>query len=83
MSFEAAQQFCFDQNTQGLVFCDSEEKHNDVFFIVGISGEDRQGWTALSNPDGMTCNSATDCSNQLVRLFRTPYHNHDIRTYLL
>ena len=76
MSFEDAQNFCYDQNTQGLVMCDSEEKHNDVFFIVGISGEDKHSWTALTNPDGYNpCNSATDCSNQLVILsLSQPYH---------
>ena len=83
MSFEDAQKFCFDQNTQGLVMGDSGEKYNDVFFIVGISGEDRQGWTALNNPDVVTCNSATECSNQLVRLSRTPITIMQFLKYLL
>ena len=68
MSFEEAQKFCFDQNTKGLVVWDSEEKYNDVFFIIGINGENTQAWTALNNPDGATCNSPNQCSNKLVRL---------------
>ena len=72
MSFEDAQKFCYDQNTQGLVVWDSEEKYNDVFFVVGISGEDISAWTALNNQDGVTCNSANHCSNKLVRLLFTP-----------
>ena len=72
MSFEDAQKFCYDQNTQGLVVWDSEEKYNDVFFVVGISGEDKQAWTALNNQGGVTCNSANHCSNKLVRLFFAP-----------
>ena len=72
MSFEEAQKFCYDQNTQGLVMLDSEDKYYDVFFTIGISGEDREGWTALNNPGNVTCNSTTDCSNKLVRLSRAP-----------
>ena len=73
LKFEDAQKFCFDKNTQGLAVWDSEEKYNDVFFIIGLSGEDSMGgWTALNNQDGETCNSANQCSNKLVTLFFTP-----------
>ena len=73
MGFENAQQFCYNQNTKGLVVWDSEEKYNDVLFIIGISGEDYGGaWTALNNQDGVTCQSASQCNNILVKVYLKP-----------
>ena len=67
MKFKDAQNFCYQQNTPGLVVWDSEEKYNDVFFIAGIDGEDRVAWTALTNPDQVSCNPPNQCTNILVR----------------
>ena len=70
MSFFGALQFCYEQHGQGLVIWDSEEKFKDVLFIVGKSGVDKSGFTALTNPDSVSCQSLlAPCSNQLVNSF--------------
>lgn len=67
MSFLDAQKFCYDQHGQGLVIWDSEEKFKDVLFISGKSGTDISAFTALTNPDSVSCVSLiAACSNQLV-----------------
>ena len=68
MSFSDAQNFCYEQNTKGLVVWDSEEKYNDVFFIADIDGENRVAWTALTNQDNMLCSPANQCTNKLVTI---------------
>ena len=70
MSFLEAQRFCYEQYGQRLVVWDSEEKFKDVLFISGKSGTDTSAFTALTNPNSVSCvtpNSA--CSNQLVDVF--------------
>ena len=78
MKFKDAQDFCYQQNTPGLVVWDSEEKYNDVFFIAGIDGEDKIAWTALTNPDKVSCNPPNQCTNQLVR-FAMLYYKGSIK----
>ena len=69
MSFNDAQNFCYEQNTKGLVVWDNEEKYNDVFFIAGIDGEDRVAWTALTNEDNVLCSPSNQCTNKLVPIY--------------
>ena len=67
MSFLDALKYCYEQHGQGLVIWDSEEKFKDILFIVGKSGIDKSGFTALTNPDSVSCVSLiAACSNQLV-----------------
>ena len=67
MSFLDAQNFCYDQHGKGLAIWDSEEKFKDILFISGKSGIDKSAFSALINPESVSCVSFTQpCSNLLV-----------------
>ena len=69
LSHGEAIDYCLGQHSAGLVIWDSDDKYQDVKYIVGRNGKDKKALTALYNPNKDECTPAAPCgaNGKLVR----------------
>ena len=78
LSHDEAIDYCLSQHSAGLVTWDSDDKYQEVKYIVGRNGKDEEALTALHNPNKEECSPSAPCGanrklvrhNQLLGLFR-------------
>ena len=69
LSHDEAIDYCLSQHSAGLVTWDSDDKYQDVKYIVGRNGKDEEALTALHNPNKEECTPSAPCgaNRKLVR----------------